>query len=77
MMKNAASLSIDLNAIDNDGMTAFHWACIKGNLDVVKILVENSIKRYPQPVSNWGPSARKAGMQPIDPKRYLHLMADL
>ena len=40
-MENATALSIDLNKIDNDGLTAFHVACIKGSLDVVKIFIEN------------------------------------
>ena len=41
-MENAAVLSIDLNAIDKDGMTAFHLVCQRGYLDVVNIFMENA-----------------------------------
>ena len=41
-MENAAPLRINLNAIEEDGMTAFHYACERGHTDVVKIFMENA-----------------------------------
>ena len=33
---------IDLNAKTKNGYTAFHWACIRGHSDIIKILMENA-----------------------------------
>ena len=41
-MDNAADLKIDLNAKDNQGLTAFHWVCLRGDTKLAKILVKNS-----------------------------------
>ena len=30
-----------VNLVDEDGMTALMWACINGNIEVVKLLLEN------------------------------------
>ena len=30
---------VDINAQDNDGQTAFHWACRNGNLELVQLLL--------------------------------------
>ena len=42
LLKNAATLGIDLNATDTLGMTAFMNACEGGHADVAKVLMENS-----------------------------------
>ena len=41
-MVNPTTLNIDLDENDNDGTTAFHLACQKGNSDVVKIFMKNA-----------------------------------
>ena len=41
-MENSATLSIDLNAKDIIGQTAFHSACASGRFNVAKIFIENS-----------------------------------
>ena len=45
-MESSKALNIDINAKDGEKMTAFHWACIKGYSDVVKIFMdyETSLK---------------------------------
>ena len=41
-MKNSAEFNIDLNAKDNDGWTAFHWACFNGHTSIIKIMISKS-----------------------------------
>ena len=41
-MEISATLSIDLNAKDIIGQTAFHSACASGRFNVAKIFIENS-----------------------------------
>lgn len=40
---SASALRIDLNRKDNDGCTAFHYICQKGNSKLVKIFMENAV----------------------------------
>ena len=42
-MKYAADLKIELNGKDIGGNTAFHWACIWGQSEIVEILMKHSI----------------------------------
>ena len=35
-------MKIDLNAIEENGMTGFHYACERGHSGVVKIIMENA-----------------------------------
>ena len=42
ILEIAADLNIDLNAKDNQGLTAFHWVCLRGDTELAKILVKNS-----------------------------------
>ena len=42
LMDNSTTLSIDLNAKDKRGRTAFHFACGHGQVNVAKMLIENS-----------------------------------
>ena len=41
-MEISATLSIDLNAKDIIGQTAFHSACASGRFNVAKMFIENS-----------------------------------
>ena len=41
-MKNSVNLKIDLNARDKYGNTAFHYACMFGRKETVKMMIENS-----------------------------------
>ena len=41
IMKNSAQLNFDLNAKDNFGRTAFHYACIWGKTSIVDIMINN------------------------------------
>ena len=34
--------SFDLNAKDNHGRTAWHWACINGQTETVQLIVQSS-----------------------------------
>ena len=43
-VKSSLKLEIDFNAMDNKGMTAFHFACESGHSEVARMLVENSAK---------------------------------
>ena len=43
IIKNSARLNIDLNAKDNGGRTAFHWACYwYRSTNVIDIMINNS-----------------------------------
>ena len=42
ILDNAADLNIDMNAKDNQGLSAFHWICLRGDTELAKILVKNS-----------------------------------
>ena len=43
LMKNSAQFNIDLNAKDNYGRTAFHWACYwYRSTNVIDIMINNS-----------------------------------
>ena len=33
--------NVNINETDGDGLTGLHFACFNGNLDIVKLLVEN------------------------------------
>ena len=41
-MENANSLSINLDKKSNDGLTAFHIACVKGHSGVIKACLDNA-----------------------------------
>ena len=41
-MEKYAELKVELNARDDYGLTAFHWACKKGHFKIAKILIEKS-----------------------------------
>ena len=41
LIQNATNLGIDLNTIDIDGLTGFHYACDRGDSDIIKIFMEN------------------------------------
>ena len=41
-MKNSANFSIELNAKNNTGWTAFHYACINGYTSIVDMMISNS-----------------------------------
>ena len=41
-MKNSAEFNIELNAKNNSGNTAFHLACLQGNVKIVDMLMKNS-----------------------------------
>ena len=42
IIENSAMLNIDLNAKNNDGLTAFHYACTWGNTSIVEMMINNS-----------------------------------
>ena len=44
LIQKTVEFSIDLNAEDNDGYTAFHNACKNGHFEVVEILMQKSIE---------------------------------
>ena len=41
-MHKSTEFNIDLNARDEDGKTAFHFACRYGRKDVVEMMVNNA-----------------------------------
>jgi hypothetical protein len=34
---------VDMNQVDDNGLTGFHYACENGNLDIVKLLIEHGV----------------------------------
>ena len=41
-MQKSADLGLDLNAVDETGSTAFHYACYSNIKSVVKVILENA-----------------------------------
>ena len=41
-MKNSVKFKIELNAKDNIGFAAFHWACCNGRTSIVEMMINNS-----------------------------------
>ena len=41
IIQNSIDFGIDLNAKDNSGSTALHWACINGQTETVQMILKN------------------------------------
>ena len=42
LIQKSAEFNIDLNAKDEDGMTAFHLACTRGRKNIVEMIIDNA-----------------------------------
>ena len=41
LIQSSKEFGIDLNAKDNDGSTALHWACSNGETETVQMILKN------------------------------------
>lgn len=70
VMLRRASANIDINKINDSGLTALHQAVLENSLDLIKLLLENKANVNSYDEDSWTPIHAAASMGYYDVVKY-------